>query len=820
MVADSDASLEGAWLPEPSIRRGGGKRQRTGKRITTYSRKTYNDGFPKGRIKASSSAHASETYQPKRNANNYQPTEHKNRVYCMVPFIWTPSALMQYTAIHATWGQRCDILRFFIDPVIGDQNIGFYNMSTGSGVIAAQKANMTLPDDVVILHNMRRPWHTCGSEENEEKNKPIGNCRNIFEKVWRMITYVGYGSGGFRVGDSWAGHHFDSDGKIVKEDEHDADAYRAEWFVKVDSDTYLFPDNVGRYVEARKWSYNDNHYFGHVLNHRRDDRGVSIVAGGAVFYSRAALLAAGDAFRNMPMDKGDKEEDGTCRDSYTGTEEVVTAVCLKKHSNIVAEPAIDTEGREQVSLYEVDDMLGYNRTEQGEWWYWEAKTKFPCHDDGDCLASLPLAFHHYKDPQFFLDFEKEFYGSVMKGEADETLIKKNDGRVASRHWPRFDRTYRYFERIRSALRGAGIGGDSQPLVVSNAQHAQQSSQLNNRLYCLVPFIWSAKFVPSYHAIHKTWGKRCDILRFFIDPIIGDNETGYLDLRTNGTDYKLPDDVIVISEMQRRWNACADDPEQFPDGNCRNIWEKIWRSWVWVDDYGDSNLAEWFVKIDADSFLFPENLKRYIKEIGWKPDDHHYFGHILMHRVNDGGEPMIAGAAVFFSRATVKSAANIFRKFEDDAKTYEHGMSSALRCKDSYTDQEELVTSVCLKEHLGVDAFPVLDEEGRELVTIGEIEDVLLWDRKEQGEWWYWQNKRRKHPQTGKDMHQCCGDLPIAFHGYKDPQWFFQLEHEFYQESGVEDLLKKDGYEWRNPRETKTYFDRVRKAMKEASITRS
>jgi hypothetical protein len=62
------------------------------------------------------------------------------------------------------------------------------------------------------------------------------------------------------------------------------------------------------------------------------------------------------------MERGDQEEDGTCRDAYTGTEEVVTAVCIRDY--IKAEPAVDDVGREQVSLYEVDLILEYNRTDQ------------------------------------------------------------------------------------------------------------------------------------------------------------------------------------------------------------------------------------------------------------------------------------------------------------------------------------------------------------------------------------------------------------------------------------------------------------------------
>ena len=470
------------------------------------------------------------------------------------------------------------------------------------------------------------------------------------------------------------------------------------------------------------------------MNHRKEDRGVSFVAGGAVFYSKSALLAAAESYSNMPMDRGDDEEDGTCRDSYTGTEEVVTAVCLKEH-NITAEPAIDYEGRESVSLYELSDILGYNRTAHGEWWYWDSKKRFPCHDDGHCVAHLPLAFHHYKDSQDFLDIENELYG--------ETLTINHSKRLRNHL-----ETHKYFENVRAAMKQAKDEESQSPIPIKDqlskdkdvpdianvtTKHSISSispSNAQNRLFCMVPFIWTSKPIHSYHAIHKTWGKRCDTLKFFIDPIVGDSETGFIDLLSNGSNYTLPEDVVIVRGMKRPWNKCISDSDERckqsleGEGNTRNIWEKIWRSWVLVDDMGDSNKAEWFVKIDADSYIFAENLKRYVIEKKWSPDEQHYFGHILRHRIHDAF-PMIAGSAVFFSRATLKSAVSIYRKFDsesnsDDGEGVMQGWAAA--CKDAHTDQEETITAYCLKQHAGVDAEAALDDEGQELVSVGEIED--------------------------------------------------------------------------------------------------
>eukprot|EP00804_Cyclotella_cryptica_P013131 CCRYP_019637-RA/>CCRYP_019637-RA protein AED:0.01 eAED:0.01 QI:509/1/1/1/1/1/2/1575/743 len=740
----------------------------------------------------------------------------------MVPFIWTPSALPNYYAIRATWGKRCHITKFFIDPIIGDNVVGFYNMTDENEAMrAALEANMSLPDDVVVLHSMKRPWHTCSVDENRENNKPIGNCRNIWEKIWRAWVYVVYGTGGSHV--NGAGQN--ANGKT--------DVENAEWFVKVDADTYLFPDNLPRYVESKGWSYNDQHYFGHKLNHRQGDRKVSIIAGAAVFFSRATLVEAGRTFNTMSMERGDEEEDGTCRDAYTGTEEVVTAVCIKDYAR--AEAATDADGREQISLYEVELILEYNRTEQGEWWYWQGKERVPCHNNPyDCISHLPLAFHHNKDPKDLLDLDNEFYND------DPTKRKRRKGYVNA-----------YFDKVRATMNAAQTAesvaqGDTHVLIEhsSNTKVAgkqssiyQSSSSNKNRLYCMVPFIWTPGYLPQYHAIRATWGKRCDVLKFYIDPIIGDSNAGFQDVRVNEK-ADLPDDVIVVNDIKRPWNACTQQ-----DGDevktCRNIWEKLWRSWRWMDDHGELDQAEWFTKVDADTYLFPEHLKRYVVEKSWLPSEHHYFGHVLRHRIqkSDAGASIVAGAAVFFSRTTLKSLAGILKDFEDGETR-----SAPQECKDDYTSEEEVVTAVCLKTHFGVEAQTTLDENGKELVAVAEPEDSLLWNRTEQGdchtdkigicnshplllsrasinslimsgEWWYWENKPKVDPVTGAEIHQCCGDLPIAFHGYKDPQWFYLLENEFHGSSYKvkdEDSWK---YKWRNPITTKAYFDRVRKAMK-------
>ena len=360
---------------------------------------------------------------------------------------------------------------------------------------------------------------------------------------------------------------------------------------------------------------------------------------------------------------------------------------------------------------------------------------------------------------------------------------------------------------------------------------------------MVPFIWNPANIPVYHAIRSTWGRRCAILKFFIDPVIVDNEqigaNVFFNITSNNqvgyehyniTDdgitqpnitLTLPQDVIVLHDMKRPWHTCdegfyrsvknkTDTEQQRMPGNCRNIFEKVWRGLLWIDTYNHTALAEWFVKIDSDTYLFPENMKHYVTQHNWSHEDYHYFGHKLWHTDKPGQAPIVAGAAVFFSRATVKRLALTFRDFKSDI--FNKGTK---RCADAHLGNgEEVVTAVCLKK-FNVSAYPVLDSKGNELISIAPIEETLLWNRSYPENSWYWHQKTKTHPKTGAEMHLCCGDLPLAFHGYKNPQWFYKLENELYDD--VSNVMNNSQewrlYNWSNSEVTLRYLSQVRHAMK-------
>ncbi|KAL7485489.1 hypothetical protein ACHAW6_011098 [Cyclotella cf. meneghiniana] len=351
----------------------------------------------------------------------------------------------------------------------------------------------------------------------------------------------------------------------------------------------------------------------------------------------------------------------------------------------------------------------------------------------------------------------------------------------------------------------------------------------DRVYCMIPFIWNAKI---YDAIMKTWGKRCDSIYFLTDAVVGGQLDGDKITQTEHG-YKpyweypqnsFPKNVIFIN-MTRTWNDCPEERDrrtgQMTKKVCRHIWEKMWRSWVYVQEH-HLDKAEWFCKVDYDTFFFPDNLKYFVRDQkNWDPyNEHHYFGHWKAHRL-EWREPMIVGATACFSRKTLNAIADVYKNMPMGSKRGERG-----HCEDRAEATEEVTTSLCLKKHLNIDAEPARDDQLREYITIDKINMVLSWNRKEQGEWWFWKGKPQGageeeeneeeilnfifkkffgKPQGAGEEEECCAHRPIGLHKYKKPQEIQMLENQFFGD------VKGPDYKRLNAR-TKRYVDKVRKAM--------
>lgn len=118
---------------------------------------------------------------------------------------------------------------------------------------------------------------------------------------------------------------------------------------------------------------------------------------------------------------------------------------------------------------------------------------------------------------------------------------------------------------------------------ANAELVHANTQLDDadgtdRVYCMVPFIWNEEI---YNAIMDTWGKRCDVINFLTDSIVGGKLKGDKISDDPKMEYKpyweypentFPDNVIFIN-MTRTWNDCPADKKGVKKV-CRHIWEKM------------------------------------------------------------------------------------------------------------------------------------------------------------------------------------------------------------------------------------------------------
>ena len=333
---------------------------------------------------------------------------------------------------------------------------------------------------------------------------------------------------------------------------------------------------------------------------------------------------------------------------------------------------------------------------------------------------------------------------------------------------------------------------------------------------MIPFIWN---YPIYNAIMSTWGQRCDTIHFLTDAMVGGQLNGdHISFDTNGDGSQqqttkpyweyppntFPSNVKFIN-MTRNWecpptiNRRTGRTEQKV---CRHIWEKMWRSWVYVEEHHLTD-AEWFCKVDYDTFFFPDNFKYYVRDVkDWDPiKDYHYFGHVISHRKRKDA-PMVVGASACWSQKTLKDIAQVYRDMPKGSTKGERG-----KCEDRAHATEEVTTSQCLRDHLHIEPEAARDDQMREYITIDKYPLVLTWNRTEQGEWWYWKGK----PKDAGQMEDTIARRPIGIHKYKKPEEILTLWEEFYGPSSGNEALEKVG-RGRHGAVAKRFVEKVRKAM--------
>lgn len=113
---------------------------------------------------------------PPKNRAPYPDNDGRDRVYCMVPFIWNEEI---YKVIMETWGKRCDVINFLTDNLVGGKLKGdkIFDDPNFRYRDYTEFPPGTFPDNVIFI-NMTRTWNDCPAQKGEKKV-----CRHIWEKM-------------------------------------------------------------------------------------------------------------------------------------------------------------------------------------------------------------------------------------------------------------------------------------------------------------------------------------------------------------------------------------------------------------------------------------------------------------------------------------------------------------------------------------------------------------------------------------------------------------------------------------------------------------
>jgi hypothetical protein len=291
-----------------------------------------------------------------------------------------------------------------------------------------------------------------------------------------------------------------------------------------------------------------------------------------------------------------------------------------------------------------------------------------------------------------------------------------------------------------------VSGPVSHLAAEAREYERQTGRLD-RVYCMVPTMWNTHTVKLMQAIIRTWGGRCDYIKFMVDRDEAGLVPRYLEAEGRRAE-------VVHIPMRRKQDSICGDGEV-----CRHIWEKVWRSWVYVFQ-NDLDKAEWFLKIDDDSFYISTNMRKYVRDQRWSPDDKHYFGHLVY--IEDEPFQLISGICTAFSRGSIRALAPRLLAMKSEFGPRINFPNSHGKCVDRDGATEERVTSKCMAE-VGIRAEAALEDGRSEAVLPLGLPFTATYKRKPNTTSWYWFKK----PKTRGDAWDCCSkSYTWGIHGYK------------------------------------------------------
>ncbi|XP_005092719.1 glycoprotein-N-acetylgalactosamine 3-beta-galactosyltransferase 1 [Aplysia californica] len=221
-------------------------------------------------------------------------------------------------------------------------------------------------------------------------------------------------------------------------------------------------------------------------------------------------------------------------------------------------------------------------------------------------------------------------------------------------------------------------------------------------------------------VKATWGQRCNVLLF-------------MSSKKNG---ELPAIALKVQEGRN------------------HLWAKTKEGFKYVYEH-HFNDADWFMKLDDDSYMIVENLRYFLRDKN--PNEPLYYGRRFKKMVEKGY--MSGGAGYVLSKEAL-------RRFVT------RGLGEEQHCRKDDGGAEDVEVGKCLSK-VGVYAQDTRDELGRERFHPFIPEHHLIPDILPKT-MWYW--SYNYYPT--KQGQECCSDYAITFH-YVPPNMMYVLEYLIY-----------------------------------------
>ena len=314
------------------------------------------------------------------------------------------------------------------------------------------------------------------------------------------------------------------------------------------------------------------------------------------------------------------------------------------------------------------------------------------------------------------------------------------------------------------------------------------------------------------AISTTWGRHCTKLIFVIDDKIKISSEFLDELNENGSNN------VELLQLENLLNVQSSLE--------RNIWEKVWKMWYYIY-LNHINDAEWFLKIDDDTFFSPINFHGLVQY--FNPDNSSYYiGHTLLHEWERRNIIFNAGACYGLSRGVLRKFAieilslssfrNDNERNEDKWYSYDeypYEDETKKRIKWEWRNycvgnrkyaQEDPTMGICLRS-IGINPINTLDYDHDNNVFTQRFHifrpsdlSKIKWEDS-----WFW---RYKDKRIG-DGDNCCSKYSISFHSYKTHRSdtlknFKELDDKY----NIKNLNKIYKIPWKDPPSLFLYDDQT------------